>query len=62
MFPSYHSLSKLKRLCYPSDEHISIRETRAEINLQGILDKTTERLVEAQCEDLKNVPFPTSFT
>ena len=27
------------------------------IKLQGILDKTTERLVEAQCEVLKNVPF-----
>ena len=48
MFPSHHRLCKLKRLFYPSDDHISISETRAEINLQGILDKTTERLVEAR--------------
>lgn len=62
VFPSYHSLCKSKKLCYPSDEHISVTETRAEIKLQAILDKTTERLIEAQSEVLKNVPSNSSFT
>ena len=42
--------------------HISIKETRAEINFQGILDKSTERLVEVQSKVLKNVHFSTLFT
>ena len=49
LFPSYYSLCKSKTLCYPLDEHISVTETRAEISLQAMLDKTTERLIEAQC-------------
>ena len=61
VFPSYHSLCKSKRLCYLSDEHISITETRAEINLQGALDKTTKRLVEVQWEVLKIIPFSASL-
>ena len=47
----------VKRLCYPSDEHISITETCTKINLQSILNKTSERLVEARSGVLKNVPF-----
>lgn len=62
VFPSYHSLCKSKKSCYPLDEHVSVTETRAEIKLQAILDKTTERLVEAQTEVLKNVPSNSSFT
>lgn len=62
VFPSYHSLYKSKKLCYPSDEHISVTETRAEIKLQAILDKTAERLIEAQSEILKNVSSNSSFT
>lgn len=62
VFPSYHSLCKSKKLCYPSDDHISITESRAEIKLQAILDKTTERLVEAQSEVIKSVLPSSSFT
>ena len=50
MFPSY--IVYASRKGYPLDEHISITETSAEINLQGVPDRTTERLVEAQCEVL----------
>ncbi|CAH0559356.1 unnamed protein product [Brassicogethes aeneus] len=48
VFPSYQSLSNSKKLCYPSDDNISVTETRAQIKLQAILDKTAERLIQAQ--------------
>ena len=62
LFPSYYSLCKSKKLCNPLDEHISVTELLAEISLQAILDKTTERLIEAQCEVLKSITFTTPFT
>ena len=39
-----------------------ITKIRAEINVQSILDKTTEGLVEVRCEVLKSVPFFTPTT
>lgn len=62
LFPSYHSLSKSKMSCRPSQEHISVTETRADINLQGILDKTAERLVQAQSDVIRTVLPVSSFT
>lgn len=50
VFPSFYSLRKAKKACLPLDEHVMITETSAEINLQALLNKTTERLVLAQNE------------
>lgn len=63
VFPSYHSLGKSKISCYTSKENILVTETSAEIKLQANLDKTTERLVEAQSEVIRSVlPCDSSFT
>ncbi|KAL0879456.1 hypothetical protein ABMA27_003207 [Loxostege sticticalis] len=58
VYPSFYSLSKSKASCCPSDEHISVTESRAEIKLQAILDKTAERL--AQDEVIRSV-LPRSY-
>lgn len=63
VFPSYYSVAKSKMACCPSEEHISVTDTRAEIKLQGILDKTAERLVEVQSDAIRSVlPDSSSFT
>lgn len=55
VFPSFHSVRQAKIECYPPKEQISINETRAEIKLQAVLNKTAERLICAQREVLKSV-------
>lgn len=50
VFPSFHSLCRAKKACRPAEEHVTITETRAEIKLQAILDKTAQRLIAAQRE------------
>lgn len=63
VFPSYYSLVKSKQACYPAEGHIYITETRAEISLQALLNKTVERLVLAQNEVISSVlPTSSSFT
>lgn len=63
VFPSYYSLTKSKQACYPAQEHIAVTETRAEINLQALLNKTVERLVLAQHEVISSVlATSSSFT
>lgn len=62
VYPSFYSLGKSKASFCLSDEHISVTETRAEIKLQAILNKTTERLIEAQSEDIRSVLPRTSYT
>lgn len=63
VFPSYFSLRKSKQACHPAEEHIAITETRAEINLQALLNKTVERLILAQNEVISSVlPTSSSFT
>ncbi|XP_026314172.1 apyrase-like [Hyposmocoma kahamanoa] len=61
VYPSLYSLGKSKASC-PSDEHITVTESRAEIKLQAILNKTAERLVEAQCEVIRSVLPRSSYT
>lgn len=60
VYPSFYSLGKSKASCCPSDEYISVTESRAEIKLQAILDKTAERLVKAQTEVIRSV-LPRSY-
>lgn len=63
VFPSYYSLRKSKQACYPPEEHIVVTETRAEINIQALLNKTVQRLIEAQSEVINSVlPTNSSFT
>lgn len=63
VLPSYYSLRKSKQACYPLEEHIVVTETRAEINIQALLDKTVQRLIEAQSEVINSVlPTNSSFT
>ncbi|KAF9406030.1 hypothetical protein HW555_013448 [Spodoptera exigua] len=55
VFPSYECIVKAKKGCYPSEEHIVVTQSRAEIELQAILNKTAERLIEAQREVMVKV-------
>lgn len=48
VFPSYYCVAKSKKACYPPQVHIMVTETRVEINLKAILDKTVERLIQVQ--------------
>lgn len=45
IYPSYNKLLAAKKRCYPPDEFINITEIGFKIDLQAILDLTTERLV-----------------
>lgn len=61
VYPSFHSLGKSKASCCPSEEYVLVTETRAEIKLQAILNKTASRLIEAQTEVIRNVLPRSSF-
>lgn len=61
-YPSYHCLAKSKKSCYPPEEDIVVTETRAEINLQALLNKTVGRLVQAQKEVIKRVQPSSTLT
>lgn len=50
VFPSYYNIAKSKKDYYTPEEHIMVTKTRDEINLQAILDKTVERLLQVQIE------------
>ena len=45
-FPSYYQVQKAKNECYPRKENIKITDTSVDINLQSLLDKTSERLLQ----------------
>lgn len=62
VFPSYYVLHQSKKACYPPEEQILVTESRAEVKLQAVLDKTVERLVEAQTEVINRVLPNSSFT
>lgn len=55
VFPSYECIVRSKKACYPSEEHIVVTQSRADIELQALLNKTAERFVEAQREVVTNV-------
>lgn len=48
VFPSLYSLRKSQIACFPPEEHIVVTETRAEMKVQAVLDKTAEHLVLVQ--------------
>lgn len=50
VFPSFYCLGKAKKSCMPLEDDIMVTETRAEIKLQAVLDKTAQRLSLAQRE------------
>lgn len=50
VFPSFYSLTKAEKACLPPNELVIITETRAEIQLQILLDKTAQWLISAQRE------------
>lgn len=62
VFPSLYSVRKAKVACYPPEEQIIVNETRAEIKVQAVLDKTTERLILAQQEVISSLLPCSSFT
>ena len=41
-FPSYTIVQAAKKKCYPERDEIKITETSAQINLQALLDHTTD--------------------
>lgn len=53
LYPSYIELQKAKNECSPLSEFISVCETKAEIDLQALLDHTAQRLSIVQESVLK---------
>ncbi|EFN76996.1 hypothetical protein EAI_12678, partial [Harpegnathos saltator] len=47
LYPSYYQIQQAKKDCYPSKEMIKCTDTYAEIELQALLDLTTQRLFKA---------------
>ena len=45
LFPSYENAQAAKRNCYPELSKMTFTETRAEVELQAMLDHTCQRLV-----------------
>lgn len=48
IYPSYSSIQKAKKACYPPKESIIITEISAKVQLQSLVDKTVTRLVMVQ--------------
>lgn len=54
-FPSYKEIQLAKKECYPLEEYIIVSETMAEVRLQGLLDHTINRILEAQQDLLQSI-------
>jgi len=54
ILPSYQNIINAKKKCYP--EMISISESKAEVELQSLLDHTASRIVASQKTVLDSVP------
>lgn len=54
ILPSYQSVVQSKKRCYPSD--IVVTESSAEVQLQGLLDHTANRILESKKDILESVP------
>lgn len=53
IYPSYHRIKQAKEACYP--DTIKFTEISAEVELQALLDHTTERLLNYLKTDLCNI-------
>lgn len=47
IYPSYYKVQKSKLLCYPPEATITVTDNSAKITLQGLLDKTAQRILES---------------
>lgn len=54
ILPSYQSVLAVKKKCYT--ENLSVSESKAEVELQSLLNHTTSRILESQKEILDRVP------
>lgn len=50
LYPPYYAVIKAKTECYPANDKIMITDTTVDINLQSLLDVTTQRLFMIQEE------------
>lgn len=48
IFLSYNDVLAAKSKCRPNPQYVTISETSAEVSLQGLLDHTTERILQLQ--------------
>lgn len=54
VLPSYQSVLQAKKKCYPSD--MVVTESKAEIELQSLLDHTASRILESEKSVLDSLP------
>jgi hypothetical protein len=54
IYPSYGKKFSEKKKCYPMESTISITEKSAEVQLQAILNHTSERILAVQKEVISN--------
>lgn len=50
--PSYHKLLEAKKRCYPDARDIEISEDGVKVNLQALLDVTTQRILQVVGDEL----------
>ncbi|XP_037024136.1 uncharacterized protein LOC119066024 [Bradysia coprophila] len=60
IYPPYYKVLEAKKLCYPTKDSITVTDTGVNIDLQGLLDHTSARLMQsiqephnADCLDLE---------
>lgn len=53
-FPSYYQIQNAKKDCYPPKEKIFITDSYAKIDMQALLDKTTERIFKTITPTVSN--------
>lgn len=56
LYPSYKKVRIAKQECYPSEENVTVTESKAEVKLQALLDLTVRRIIELQENVLVTLP------
>lgn len=55
MVPPYSKVAEAKKLCYPPQTAITITESKAEVQLQALLDHTVQRIILLQREVISSI-------
>lgn len=56
LFPSYEKVLREKKKSYPNSKYIAVSESKAEVDLQNLLDHTASRILDLQFEVWKDEP------
>ena len=57
LYPSYHKVLQAKKECYPSDDHMKITDSAAEVDLTQLIHHTYRRIFQIYSDDLESQDF-----